>query len=65
MESTPHQPKIMDKVRLSPMVKSFKGKIINTKPEEEQDPATNKSNMVEPEANVSKDEILANYIDQQ
>ena len=47
------------------MVKSFKGKIIHVKPEEVEEPDTNKSKTIVPEANISKDEILASYIDQQ
>lgn len=47
------------------MVKSFKGKIIHVKPEEVEEPDTTKSKPILPEANISKDEILASYIDQQ
>ena len=66
-ESTPHKPKVMNH-RSSPMVKSFKGKIIQIKPEDSEEPDTNKNSktkpiMPEPEVNASKDEILASYID--
>ena len=46
------------------MVKSFKGKII--KQDEEPEPSKFvRTQTILPELNVSKDEILASYIDQQ